>query len=60
MAKGEFDTLYLCADGGVMIFSFDKSTCLEGGVEETLRWSGGPPKNEKKKEKEKDHSPPSR
>ena len=32
MAKGEFDMLYLCA-GGVeaMIFSFDKSTSLEGG-----------------------------
>ena len=34
MAKGEFDMLYLCAwgRGGVaMIFSFDKSTSLEGG-----------------------------
>ena len=32
MAKGEFDMLYLCAGGGgAMIFSFDKSTSLEGG-----------------------------
>ena len=32
MAKGEFDMLYLCAGGGggAMIFSFDKSTSLEG------------------------------
>ena len=36
MAKGGFDTLYLCAGGGggAMIFSFDKSTSLEGGSEE--------------------------
>ena len=35
MAKGEFDMLYLCAGGGggAMIFSFDKSTSLEGGSE---------------------------
>ena len=35
MAKGEFDRLYLCAGGrrGAMIFSFDKSTSLEGGSE---------------------------
>ena len=32
MAKGEFDMLYLSA-GGAMIFSFDKSTSLEGGSE---------------------------
>ena len=33
MAKGEFDILYLCAGGGgAMIFSFDKSTSLKGGV----------------------------
>ena len=32
-AKGEFD-MYLCAGGGgAMIFSFDKSTSLEGGSE---------------------------
>ena len=34
MAKGEFDMLYLCTGvgwGGAMIFSFDKSTSLEGG-----------------------------
>ena len=33
MVKGEFDMLYLCAGGGggAMIFSFDKSTFLEGG-----------------------------
>ena len=32
MAKGEFDMLYLCAGGGgAMIFSFHKSTSLEGG-----------------------------
>jgi len=30
MAKGEFDMLYLCAGVGAMIFSFDKSTSLEG------------------------------
>ena len=38
MAKGEFDTLCLCAEGegGGMIFSFDKSKSLEG-VEKTLR-----------------------
>ena len=36
MAKGEFDMLYLCAGGGgAMIFSFDKSTSLEGGSEKT-------------------------
>ena len=34
MAKGEFGMLYLCAgEGGVMIFSFGKSTSLEGGSE---------------------------
>ena len=36
MAKGEFDMLYLCAGGGgggAMIFSFDKSTSLEGRSE---------------------------
>ena len=41
MAKGEFDMLYLCTGvgwGGVMIFSFDKSTSFEGGSEKkTLR-----------------------
>ena len=33
MAKGEFDTLYLCAEGGGedMILAFDKLTSLEGG-----------------------------
>ena len=46
MAKGEFDMLYLCAGrggGGSMIFSFDKSTSLEGGGvrRKTLRLSGG-------------------
>ena len=44
MAKGEVDMLYLCAGGGgAMIFSFDKSTSLEGGRSEkkTLRLSGG-------------------
>ena len=41
MAKGEFDMLYLCAGGGgAMMFSFDKSTSLEGGVrKKTLRLS---------------------
>ena len=43
MAKGEFDMLYLCAGGGgAMIFSFDKSTSLEGGGQEKnpeiIRW----------------------
>ena len=40
MAKGEFDMLYLCAGGGgggAMIFSFDKSTSLEGGSEKNPR-----------------------
>ena len=39
MAEGEFGMLYLCArgggrgeGGGAMIFSFDKSTSLGGGV----------------------------
>ena len=35
MAKGEFHILYLCAGGGgggAIIFSFDKSTSLEGGI----------------------------
>ena len=43
MAKGEFGMLYLCAGGGggAMIFSFDKSTSLEGrGQKKTLRLSG--------------------
>ena len=37
MAKGEFDMLYLFAGegGGAMIFSFDKSTSLEGESEKT-------------------------
>ena len=32
-ANGEFDMLYLCAGAGegATIFSFDKSTSLEGG-----------------------------
>ena len=34
LLKGEFDMLYLCAGGGgAMMFSFDKSTSLEGGSE---------------------------
>ena len=34
MPKGEFDMLYLYAGGGgAMIFSFHKSTSLEGGSE---------------------------
>ena len=34
MAKGDLNMLYLCAGGGgAMIFSFDKSTSLEGGSE---------------------------
>ena len=36
MAKGDFDMLYLCAGGRggeeAMIFSFHKSSSLEGGV----------------------------
>ena len=53
MAKGEFDMLYLCAGGGgAMIFSFDKSTSLEGGSEKKpLRWSGGGFKKMKGKNK---------
>ena len=52
MAEGEFDMLYLCAGGGggAMIFSFDKSTCLEGGSEKKLSDDqGGLQKNERKK-----------
>ena len=54
MAKGEFDMLYLCAGGGggAMIFSFDKSTSLEGGGgSEKTPWDdqGGLQKNERKK-----------
>ena len=43
MAKDEFDMLYFCAGGGgAMIFCFDKSTSLEGGVrKKPLRLSGG-------------------
>ena len=51
MAKGEFDMLYLCAGGGgAIIFSFDKSTSLEGGSEKNP-WDdqGGLQKNERKK-----------
>ena len=36
MAKGDFDMFYLCAGGGggeAMIFSFHKSSSLEGGSE---------------------------
>ena len=51
--KGEFDMLSLCAGeggGAAMIFSFDKSTSLEGGSEkknpEMIR---GASKNERKK-----------
>ena len=51
MAKGEFDMLYLCAGGGgAMIFSFDKSTSLEGGSEKKpWDYQGGLQKNERKK-----------
>ena len=39
MAKGEFGMLYLCAGGGGgMIFSFDKSTSLEGGGVRKKPW----------------------
>ena len=39
VTKDEFDMLYLCpgGGGGAMIFSFDKSTSLEGGQKKTLR-----------------------
>ena len=50
-----FDMLYLRAGGGgggATIFSFDKSTSLEGGSEKTLRWSGGSFKKMKGKNKE--------
>ena len=57
MAKGEFDMLYLCAGGGggggAMIFSFDKSTSLEGGVrKKTPEIMGGGFKKMKGKNKE--------
>ena len=38
--------------GGAMIFSFDKSTSLEGGQKKTLRLSGGGFKKMKGKNKE--------
>ena len=51
MAKSEFDMLYLCTGvgwGGVMIFSFDKSTSLEGGSEKKpCDDQGGLPKNKR-------------
>ena len=54
MAKGEFDILYLCAGGGgAMIFSFDKSTSLEGGVQKkTPEMIRGDFKKKKGKNKE--------
>ena len=55
MAKGEFDMLYLLAGGGggAMIFSFDKSTSLEGGSEKTpWDYQGGGFKKMKGKNKE--------
>ena len=54
MAKDEFDR-YLCAGGrgggGVeaVIFSFDKSTSLEGGQKKNPEMIRGLPKNERKK-----------
>ena len=63
MAKGEFDMLYLCGGGGggAMIFSFDKSTSLGGGLEKkkTLGEIGGLSKNDRKN-LGNHHSPPSR
>ena len=53
MAKGEFDMLYLCAGGGgAMIFSFDKSTSLEGGSEKNPEMIRGGFKKMKGKNKE--------
>ena len=54
MAKGEFDMLYLCAGGGggAMIFSFDKSTSLEGGVRKTPEMIRGGFKKKKGKNME--------
>ena len=53
MAKGEFDILYLCAGGGgAMIFSFDKSTSLEGGSEKNPEIIRGGFKKMKGKNKE--------
>ena len=55
MAKGEFDMLYSCAGMGPIIFSFDKSTSLEGGFRkkktEMIREAS---------KKKNHHSPPSR
>ena len=48
-AKGEFD-MYLCAGGGgAMIFSFDKSTSLEGGSEKNSEIIRGASKKWKEK-----------
>ena len=54
MAKGEFDMLCLCAGGGggAMIFSFDKSTSLEGGQKKTPEIIRGGFKKMKGKNKE--------
>ena len=54
MAKGEFDMLHLCAGGGgeAMIFSFDKSTSLEGGSEKNPEIIRGGFKKMKGKNKE--------
>ena len=53
MAKGEFDRLYLCAGvGGAMIFSFDKSTSLEGGQKKNPEITRGGFKKMKGKNKE--------
>ena len=62
MAEGEFGMLYLCArgggrgEGGAMIFSFDKSTSLGGGVRKKP-WDdqgGGGGASKKWKEKNKE------
>ena len=51
MTKGEFDMLCLCAGvgWGAMLFSFDKSTSLEGvGQKKKPVMVRGVPKNERK------------
>ena len=58
MVKAEFDMFFFnvcCEGGGGMIFSFDKSTCLERGPQkktpEMIGGGGGLEKIERKKKR---------
>ena len=53
MTKGEIYMLHLCAGkGGAMIFSFDKSTSLEGGQKKKPEMIVGGVQNNERKNKE--------